>query len=70
MTSPSRVYESRIPLPPLPEQRAIADVLGALDDKIEQNRQTAQAKLERLAQAIFRAWFVDFEPLKAKGRRR
>ena len=52
--------------PPLAEQRAIADVLGALDDKIEQNRQTAEA-LERLAQATFRAWFVDFEPVKAKA---
>ena len=52
--------------PPLPVQRSIADVLGALDDKIEQNRQTA-GKLERLAQAIFRAWFVDFEPVKAKA---
>ena len=52
--------------PPLAEQRAIADVLGALDDKIEQNRQTAEA-LERLARAIFRAWFVDFEPVKAKA---
>ena len=51
--------------PPLAEQRAIAGVLGALDDKIEQNRQTAQA-LERLAWAIFRAWFVSFEPVKAK----
>jgi len=48
------------------EQRAIAGVLGALDDKIEQNRRTAQA-LERLARAIFRAWFVDFEPVKAKA---
>ena len=55
-----------IPLPPLPEQRVIADVLGALDDKIEQNRQTAEA-LERLTRAIFRAWFVDFEPVKAKA---
>ncbi len=55
-----------IPLPPLDEQRAIAAVLGALDDKIEQNRRTAQA-LERLARAIFRAWFVDFEPVKAKA---
>ena len=55
-----------IPLPPLPEQRAIAGVLGALDDKIEQNRQTA-GKLELLARAIFRAWFVDFEPVKAKA---
>ena len=52
-------------LPPLEEQRTIAGVLGALDDKIEQNRRTAQA-LDRLARAIFRAWFVDFEPVKAK----
>jgi len=52
--------------PPVPQQRAIAAVLGALDDKIEQNRRTAQA-LERLARAIFRAWFVDFEPVKAKA---
>lgn len=55
-----------ITLPPIHEQRAIAGVLGALDDKIEQNRRTAQA-LERLARAIFRAWFVDFEPVKAKA---
>lgn len=55
-----------VPLPPLDEQRAIAGVLGALDDKIEQNRRTARA-LERLARAIFRAWFVDFEPVKAKA---
>lgn len=48
------------------EQRAIAGVLGALDDKIEQNRRTALA-LEKLARAIFRAWFVDFEPVKAKA---
>lgn len=48
------------------EQRAIAGVLGALDDKIEHNRRTARA-LERLARAIFRAWFVDFEPVKAKA---
>ncbi len=51
---------------PLSEQKAIAAILGALDDKIEQNRRTAQA-LERLARAIFRAWFVDFEPVKAKA---
>jgi len=48
------------------EQRTIAGVLGALDDKIEQNRRTAQA-LEQLARAIFRAWLVDFEPVKAKA---
>ena len=58
----------RIPvlLPPLEEQHTIAGVLGALDDKIEQNRRTARA-LERLARAIFRAWFVHFEPVKAKA---
>jgi type I restriction enzyme S subunit len=56
----------RVRLPPLDIQRAIASVLGALDDKIEQNRRTARA-LERLARAIFRAWFVDFEPVKAKA---
>lgn len=53
-------------LPPLDEQRAIAGVLGALDDKIEQNRRSALA-MERMARAIFRAWFVDFEPVKAKA---
>ena len=52
--------------PDLDEQRTITGVLGALDDKIEQNRRTAQA-LEWLAGAIFRAWFVDFEPVKAKA---
>ena len=55
-----------ITLPPTLIQRAIAGVLGALDDTIEQNRRTARA-LERLARAIFRAWFVDFEPVKAKA---
>ena len=65
-TSPGRIREFETTLPPITEQRAIAGVLGALDDKIEQNRRTARA-LERLAQAIFRAWFVDFEPVKAKA---
>ena len=53
-------------LPRPDEQRAISDVLGSLDDKIEQNRQTAEA-LERLTRATFRAWFADFEPVKAKA---
>jgi type I restriction enzyme S subunit len=53
-------------LPPLTEQRVVAGVLGALDDKIEQNRRAAET-LERLARAIFRAWFVDFEAIKAKA---
>lgn len=54
-----------IPVPPLPEQRSIADVLGSMDDKIESNRRTSRA-FERVARAIFRAWFVDFDPVKAK----
>ena len=53
-------------LPSLPEQRTIASVLGALDDKIESNRRTSRT-LERMARAIFRAWFVDFGPVKAKA---
>ena len=55
-----------VALPEIDDQRAIAGVLGALDDKIEQNRRTTPA-LDRLAQAIFQAWFVDFEPVKAKA---
>lgn len=58
--------EATLPVPSVPEQRAITSVLGSLDDKIEQHRRTARA-LERLARAIFRAWFVDFEPVKAKA---
>jgi type I restriction enzyme S subunit len=55
-----------IPVPPLPVQEQIVGVLGALDDKIEQNRRTGRA-LEKLAWATFKAWFVDFEPVKAKA---
>lgn len=53
-------------LPPLPEQRAIAQVLAALDDKIELNREMNRT-LEATAQAIFRSWFVDFDPVLAKA---
>ncbi len=52
-------------VPPLPEQREIAAVLGALDDKIELNRKTA-ATLEAMARALYRSWFVDFDPVWAK----
>lgn len=48
------------PLPPLPEQRRIAAVLGALDDKIELNRRMNQT-LEAMAQALFKSWFIDFD---------
>ena len=52
-------------LPPLPEQRAIAHILGTLDDKIELNRKQNET-LEAMARALFKAWFVDFEPVRAK----
>ncbi|TSE27281.1 hypothetical protein Tsedi_00111 [Tepidimonas sediminis] len=54
-----------IPLPPLPEQRAIAHILGTLDDKIELLRRQNET-LEAMARALFKAWFVDFEPVRAK----
>ncbi|MFC4486328.1 restriction endonuclease subunit S [Tepidiphilus baoligensis] len=54
-----------IPLPPLPEQRAIAHILGTLDDKIENLRKQNET-LEAMARALFKAWFVDFEPVRAK----
>lgn len=54
-----------IPIPPLPEQRAIASILGALDDKIELNRRM-NATLESLAAATFKSWFIDFDPVRAK----
>ncbi|EDM70672.1 type I restriction-modification system specificity determinant XF2741 [Roseobacter sp. AzwK-3b] len=48
------------------EQEEIASILGALDNKIELNRQTA-ATLEEMARALYRSWFVDFDPVKAKA---
>ena len=48
-----------VPLPPLPEQRAIAHILGTLDDKIELNRRMNET-LEEMARALFKSWFVDF----------
>ncbi len=53
-------------LPPIEEQRAIASVLGALDDKIGLNRRMNET-LEALARAIFTSWFVDFDPVRAKA---
>jgi type I restriction enzyme S subunit len=63
--SPSLIEGVRIPLPPLPEQKAIAHVLGTLDDKIELNRRMNET-LEAMARAIFKSWFVDFDPVWAK----
>jgi type I restriction enzyme S subunit len=58
----------RIPLevPPLGEQKAIAHILGTLDDKIELNRKTNET-LEAMAKALFKSWFVDFDPVRAKA---
>jgi len=53
-------------IPPLPEQRAIAHILGTLDDKIELNQRMNET-LEQMAQAIFKSWFVDFDPVRAKA---
>ena len=58
-TAPLRVPKSKA------EQRAIAHVLGTLDDKIELNRRM-NATLEEMARALFKSWFVDFEPVRAK----
>ncbi len=55
----------QVPLPPLDEQLAISRILGALDDKIERNRQMSQT-LEATARALFKSWFVDFGPVRAK----
>jgi type I restriction enzyme S subunit len=52
-------------LPPLHEQKAIAHILGSLDDKIYQLRKT-NSVLEDMASALFKSWFVDFDPVKAK----
>ncbi len=63
--SKTRFADIEVILPPLPEQRAIAHILGTLDDKIELNRRMSQT-LEEMARALFKAWFVDFEPVRAK----
>ena len=59
------VYTRSITVPPPIEQRAIAHILGTLDDKIELNRKQNET-LEAMARALFKAWFVDFEPVRAK----
>ena len=64
-TSPERLRRFRFLIPPLPEQRAIAHILGTLDDKIELNRRMNET-LEAMARALFKDWFVDFGPTRAK----
>lgn len=58
-----QIMQWPVTLPPLEEQRKIAGILGSLDDKIELNRRI-NANLEAQAQALFRSWFVDFEPFR------
>ena len=53
-------------LPPLPTQKKIAHILSTLDDKIELNRKMNKT-LEEMAQALFKSWFVDFDPVHAKA---
>jgi len=59
---PEDIANAEIPLPPLPEQKAIAHILGTLDDKIELNRRMNET-LEGMARALFKSWFVDFDPV-------
>lgn len=63
--SPAQILGAQISYPQLAEQRAIAHILGTLDDKIELNRKKNET-LEAMARTLFKAWFVDFEPVRAK----
>lgn len=65
-TTRSAVYIQDLQVPPLPEQRAIAHILGTLDDKIELNRRMNET-LEAMARALFQSWFVNFDPVRAKA---
>ena len=62
----SELRKVPLTLPPLTEQRAIAHILGTLDDKIELNRRMSET-LEAMARALFKSWFVDFDPVRAKA---
>ena len=62
----NHIHPLPVRVPPLPEQRAIAHILGTLDDKIELNRRMNET-LEEMARALFKSWFVDFDPVRAKA---
>jgi type I restriction enzyme S subunit len=64
-TAPGRIESFTTKIPPIEEQRAIARILGTIDDKIELNRHANEA-LQAMARALFKAWFVDYEPVRAK----
>jgi type I restriction enzyme S subunit len=65
----TRVDKMEVAIPPLFEQDAIVRVIGALDDKIELNRRMNET-LEAMARALFKSWFVDFDPVRAKAEAR
>jgi len=60
------IHPVPVDVPPLVEQRAIAHILGTLDDKIDLNRRMNET-LEAMARALFKSWFVDFDPVRAKA---
>ena len=64
-TTRAAVYPRELIVPPRAEQRAIGHVLGTLEDKVDLNRRM-NATLEAMAQALFKSWFVDFDPVRAK----
>lgn len=65
-TSPSRIKKFHFACPPIQEQQAIGRILGSLDDMIELNRQMNET-LEAMARALFKSWFIDFDPVRAKA---
>lgn len=65
-TSPSRIKQFKFKRPPIDIQQAIAHILGILDDKIELNGRMKET-LEAMAKALFKSWFVDFDPVHAKA---
>ena len=64
--SGNQIGEYEFLLPSLPEQRTIAHILSTLDDKIELNRRMNET-LEAIVRALFKSWFVDFDPVSAKA---
>ena len=65
-TAPERIKAFNFHLPPVPEQRAITQILRALDDKIELNYKVNET-LGEIARTIFKSWFIDFEPVHARA---
>ena len=63
---PTHLKQMTVRLPPLPEQRAIASILGKLDEKIELN-QRLHSTVDETTQALFQSWFIDFDPVRAKA---